>query len=75
MELTFTLQLPEPLYLELLASCQERRCSPKQFTEETLAAALAVKRLPKVTQGPIGVRVIVEAEAELDEHRTGKDAV
>jgi hypothetical protein len=42
------LELPEPLAAELKAAAEESHCSPARFTRETLEAALAERRLPRV---------------------------
>ncbi len=68
MELIFSLTLPEELYRELIDSCRERSCSPKQFAAESLEIVLASSRLPRVAAAPhgarIGTREIEEAEPE-----------
>jgi hypothetical protein len=48
MRIQFSLDLPEPLAAELKQAAQETSCSPSQFTRETLEAALAERRLPRV---------------------------
>lgn len=66
MDLNFSLTLPDELYRELIDSCRERSCSPKQFAAESLEIALASSRLPRVAIGPqgarLGTRDIVDAE-------------
>jgi hypothetical protein len=56
-ELNFSLSLPDSLYEELIAGCQECSCSPKQFAAESLESVLASRRLPRVTPGSHGPHV------------------
>ncbi len=67
MELNFSLTLPDELYRELIDSCRERSCSPKQFAAESLEIVLASSRLPRVASplpARIGTREVEEAEPE-----------
>jgi hypothetical protein len=58
MQLTFSLTLPDALYQDLIADCQECECSPKQWAAEAVESVIASRlRLPHVftpalTQGP-----------------------
>ena len=54
MELIVT--LPEEILDELREAARERSCSPRCFALETLHAALASRRLPKVDAGRYGAR-------------------
>jgi hypothetical protein len=56
-ELTFSLMLPDELYRELIDSCRERSCSPKQFAAESVESVLASRRLPRVTPAAQGARI------------------
>lgn len=56
MELNFSLTLPDELYRELIDSCRERSCSPKQFAAESLEIVLASSRLPRMA-APHGARI------------------
>jgi hypothetical protein len=56
-ELNFSLTLPDELYRELIDSCRERSCSPKQFAAESLEIVLASSRLPRVAAAPHGARI------------------
>jgi hypothetical protein len=56
-ELNFSLTLPEEMYRELIESCRECQCSPKQFAAESLESVLASRRLPGVTIGRHGARI------------------
>ena len=56
-ELNFSLTLPDELYRELIDSCRERSCSPKQFAAESLESVLASRRLPRVAAAPHGARI------------------
>jgi hypothetical protein len=40
--------LPDELITELEDAARERRCSPLQFATETVEAALAERRLPRM---------------------------
>jgi hypothetical protein len=48
MRIQIELELPEELAAELKQAAQETNCSPARFTRETLGAALAERRLPRV---------------------------
>ncbi len=50
MKLVFDLNLPEELYRELIAGCQECECSPKVFAAQSIESVLASRRLPNVTR-------------------------
>jgi hypothetical protein len=62
-----SISLPNELYAELQAaaeSMQEPGYGPVNFATDVLASELASRRLPKVTQGRYGARVIEAKPAE-----------
>lgn len=56
MKLTLNLDLPEPLFNELRTAAQYCAITPSAFAEQTIEAALATRRLPRIEAGRCGAR-------------------
>lgn len=67
-----SIALPDALYRELqqaAAMMDEPGYGPVNFATDVLASELASRRLPKVTQGAYGPRIMAERPAEPEAHR------
>jgi len=56
-QLDLSLDLPDPLYQELLEAAFECRVSPKIFAAECVESVIATRRLPAVKESPHGARI------------------
>lgn len=68
MRITFDLELPDALAVELERAAKRCGLRPETWAGLTIEAELASQRLPKVPAGRCGARVY-EAEPALVEHR------
>jgi len=57
MRVTFDLDLPDALALELQSACRDCGISPKLFAAQSVESVLAGRRLPHVRVSPLGARV------------------
>ena len=57
MQLDLSLDLPDPLYQELLNAALECRVSPKIFASQAVEVVLAGRRLESIPSGRCGPRI------------------